>query len=526
MKTIYSRTRHFIKTNKWWTALIIIIVIIFVWVFFGQSKSAAIETVTAQKETLVEEVSATGNVKPLSDIDLAFEIGGRVSDIAVSVGEKVSVGQYLASISNGDLSAAVEQAQAALQATQANLATLKNGSTPQSIAVTQSQVSQAKNNLVQAEDSLDNAIQDAYTKSDDAIRNNADLLFNTPQTQNVTLKFQADSQITNNLDNMRPTIETILNSWNASTTDFSNATEVDQTINTISDNLNTIKSFLDNVALAINSIAPDSSSVNVTTLNEWKANVSLARTEVANAITSFSEATTAYTSAESAVNVAENQLILAQTPATTDQIAAEQAAVDGAQASVDEAQAQLAKSIIRSPIDGVVTNVVPDVGETVQSGAIAISVISYGDYEVESYVPEADIAKVQIGDIATTTLDAYGSDTFFQTQVIKIDPAETVIEGVSTYKVTLKFIANDARIKSGMTANLDILTNTKQNVIAVPARSVYTSNDQRFVQFVDPKNPNKPIERQVTTGIRGIDGSIEVISGLNVGDTIVSSPNI
>ena len=44
------------------------------------------------------------------------------------------------------------------------------------------------------------------------------------------------------------------------------------------------------------------------------------------------------------------------------------------------------------------------------------------------------------------------------TEVIKIDPAATIIDGVPTYKVTLKFVDQDERIRSGMTANLDILT--------------------------------------------------------------------
>ena len=52
-------------------------------------------------------------------------------------------------------------------------------------------------------------------------------------------------------------------------------------------------------------------------------------------------------------------------------------------------------------------------------------------------MPEADIAKVAIGDLASSTLDAYGSYVDFPAQVTMIDPAETVIEGVPTYKVTL-----------------------------------------------------------------------------------------
>ena len=76
-----------------------------------------------------------------------------------------------------------------------------------------------------------------------------------------------------------------------------------------------------------------------------------------------------------------------------------------------------------------------------------------------------------------------------------------------------------------MTANLDILTHMKTDVIAIPTRSVYSSDIRRLVQLVNPKT-NKSSEREVTTGIRGIDGYIEVTSGLNVGDIIVASQNL
>ena len=141
---------------------------------------------------------------------------------------------------------------------------------------------------------------------------------------------------------------------------------------------------------------------------------------------------------------------------------------------------------------------------------------------------EADIAKVQIGDPATTTLDAYGSDTFFPTKVIKIDPAETIIESVPTYKVTLAFASTtDSRIKSGMTANLDILAGQANNVLSIPARSVYAIDTQKYVQLVtDPKNPKDTTQTAVETGMRGVDGYVQILSGLKEGDVVIASPSI
>ena len=269
----------------------------------------------------------------------------------------------------------------------------------------------------------------------------------------------------------------------------------------------------------VNSLTTNS-NLTQTTIDKYKLAVSSARSDISLAYSNLNVVESAYNSAKSNydLKIAGN---------TEDTINAQVAMVEQAKANIDSAQAKLNKSIIYSPINGVITKVIAENGQTIQSGVVAISVISYGQYDVESFIPEADIAKIKVGNVATTTLDAYGSDTFFETQVIKIDPGETVIENVPTYKITLKFASSsDSRIKSGMTANLDILTNQKSNVIAVPSRSVYSLNNQKYVKLIDPKDLKNIIEVKVETGIRGVDGYVEIISGLKEGDKIVASPNI
>ena len=145
--------------------------------------------------------------------------------------------------------------------------------------------------------------------------------------------------------------------------------------------------------------------------------------------------------------------------------------------------------------------------------------MSIGRYEMEAFVPEADIAKVKVGNKANVTLDAYGSDNFFPAEVYQIDPAETVIEGVATYRVRLRFIQEDIRIKSGMTANIDLITKEVSQVIAIPARVVVSFAGEKTVKvLVD----NKPIERKVILGVKGSDGMVEVLSGLKVGESVIT----
>ncbi len=494
-----------IKRNVWWTTLIILIIVGLFFFIVSSKKVTLLDAVIVERQNIREEVSTTGNVKPLSDLDLSFETGGQVSKVYVSVGDKVYEGQLLATLSNADLVAAVEQAKAGLKITQANLASIKKGTRPEELII-------SKGSLDDAKISLENKIVDSYTKADDAVRNDVDQMFDNPRTSLAKISLVLNnSQLESDINAGRYEIESILNDWNSNSSVLSASTAYLY--------LDKIKSFLDNVALGVNAITV-SSNLTQTTIDKYKAALSSARTSIGLAYSNLNTAETAY-------NLAKSNYELKVSGNTAEVISAQEASVEQAQANVDAAQARLAKSKIASPISGVITNVNAKVGQTIQPSVTAISVISYGKYNIESYVPEADIAKVKIGNLASTTLDAYGSDTFFETSVVKIDPGETVIENVPTYKITLIFASSsDSRIKSGMTANLDILTNERNNVLAVPSRSVYTIDNEKYVKLVDFEDSSKSIETKVKTGIRGTNGYIEILSGLKEGDNIVASPNI
>ena len=189
-------------------------------------------------------------------------------------------------------------------------------------------------------------------------------------------------------------------------------------------------------------------------------------------------------------------------------------------AKVDNIRAQISKTEIYSPIKGVVTKKDAKVGEIVTAGASIVSIISDAEFEIESNIPEVDIVKIKIGNEAKVTLDAYGSDILFAAKVISIDPSETMIEGVATYKVTLGFSGNDARIKSGMTANIDILSDKKENVIFVPLRAVIARNGNKIVRILDGESVK---ETEVRVGLRGSDGNIEILEGIKEGDRVVIS---
>jgi len=194
--------------------------------------------------------------------------------------------------------------------------------------------------------------------------------------------------------------------------------------------------------------------------------------------------------------------------------------VRAAEASADNYRAQFQKTIIRSPINGIVTKLDASAGETVTVNTPIVSVISAASFEIETYIPEADISKVKVGNTADVTLDAYGDDVLFQASVITIDIGETMIEGVTTYKTILQFTEEDERVKPGMTANIDILTAERNNVIAIPQRAVSSRNGQKFVKLLGDQGEVEEVV--VETGLRGSDGNLEITAGINAGDKIIT----
>jgi HlyD family secretion protein len=328
-------------------------------------------------------------------------------------------------------------------------------------------------------------------------------------------------------------------------------------ITKISDALYVVKDALNSIPVidaltATEKTSLDSQKANInaeiSSLSAKQQNISVQKANNNNAI---SGAQTAINVAKNALETAENELKLKRAGYSADQISAQKSQVDSAKsnlasqkASVNQAAAnvqyyvaQIDKTMLKSPIDGVVTSMEAKLGEIVLPSSSSsdiqkplVSIISEGTFEIEAYVPEADIAKVKVGDDANVTLDAYGNDVDFQAVVMDIDPAETMIEGVATYKTTLQFAGTDDRIKSGMTANVDIMTDKRENVITIPQRAVISKDGEKIVQVLkyqpNPKDPSENIETLtevvVKIGLKGSDGSIEITDGLNEGDKVVT----
>ncbi len=480
-------------------------------VYVRSNRTVEPDWFTVNPSAFIQQVSASGNVVAAKDVDLAFTQSGRIASVNARVGSHVGAGTVLARLDSGDLEAVVMQRQAALDAQQAKLQAIKLGTRPEEISLAEADVSNNRIALEQAQRAVLDAVRDAYAKSDDALRNQVYQFVQNPRSQTPTLNFTAsDAQLVSTFLTDIASVEFKLQTWQ----DRIAAYDVQDTA-AASAEAQTNLAFVSRVLAEASAVL--NKAVSATSLSSYVTAVSAARTSVNGAVTTITSAVTAEKKASAALESSVKTLALKRAGAVQSDIDAQAAQVQAAAAEVANARAQLGKQLIVAPFSGTITSVDAKSGVIASPNVPLISMIGDGTYQIESYVPEVNISLVKVGDEASVTLDAYGSAAVFPAHVISIDPAETVRDGVSTYRSLLQFDARDNRVRVGMTANIMITSDKREGVLSVP-RNVVSEKDG--TSYVTVKTATGTEERAVKTGAVSSLGRIEILSGLTAGDQV------
>ncbi|AYN06339.1 MULTISPECIES: efflux RND transporter periplasmic adaptor subunit [unclassified Flavobacterium] len=238
-------------------------------------------------------------------------------------------------------------------------------------------------------------------------------------------------------------------------------------------------------------------------------------------------------------------------------------AVQSASASVIEAKDNLGRTTIYAPADGTISVLNVELGERVlgtqqMAGTEILRVANLNNMEVEVDVNENDIVKIKVGDEANVEVDAYLKKQFkgIVTSISNSASSTLTADQVTNFKVKVRILKESYKdliegkpeayspFRPGMTATVDIITNTKKNVLAVPISSVVVKSDTTAVKEIKVEDPNdkkiapkndKKFEcvfvkegdkakiRIIKTGIQD-DTNIEVMSGLKAGDMVITGP--
>jgi HlyD family secretion protein len=253
---------------------------------------------------------------------------------------------------------------------------------------------------------------------------------------------------------------------------------------------------------------------------------------------------------------AELEAMRAQYETTKAQINSAEASVQQTEASLKEASEQLAKTTILSPMDGIVSQLNVKTGERVlgtgfTQGSNLMTVADLIKMEVVVEVDENDVVLISPGDTAKIDVDAYPDKKF--TGIVYEIGNTAKAKGLGTqeevvnFEVKIRILNSEVALKPGMSANADIQTETRLNVVTVPIQSVTTrmpkqdfankgenpSEEEAVGSNQAPKKNEKPSEGvfivqdgkakflKVKTGISD-DTYIEISEGLKGNEEVVS----
>jgi len=196
--------------------------------------------------------------------------------------------------------------------------------------------------------------------------------------------------------------------------------------------------------------------------------------------------------------------------------------VESASSAVKIVEAKLSYATLRAPISGIIASVSTQEGETVAVGLSTptfVTIIDLERLQVETYVDEVDIGKIEIGQKATFSVEAFPSIDI-DGEVDAIYPKAILRENVVFYSVVVKSLnSQQVILRPEMTANVSIFLQPRKNVLCVPVTSMIKSGGSNFVFLL---KKGKPVRQEVQIGQK-LGRFIEIINGLEEGDEVLEN---
>lgn len=466
--------------------------------FFQIKNGNAKETHTVERGDVVRHVMATGKVVPKQDVELGFDRSGRVSSVNFVVGDSVKRGSVIALLDSTTIDSEIRKARSALEEERIKLKELQNA-VPVSFD--------------NASKSLEIAIRDAYIVSDNAVRNRADQFFkNVPNNPTFEVSFEdgnfvhlfpVSSSIQTDINISRKSTEDILNNWNNRLNSISSENILDYA-NLMSNDLNYISSFIDKVADAINTFTPVRFQYE-NTINNYKTNMSLARSEVGRTKANLITAKENF-----------NSISIVDEGGKFKDILVQEARVEQAKASLESLEASLNKISITAPFDGIITRQDAKVGTIISQGNSLVSITSQNNVHIEANISEINIGRIKEGNPVLIEFDAFPNEVFGGF-VSFIEPGDFLIGGVVNFKIRVELNTPNPKIKNGLTSNLKIETDKRAEVLRIPLYTVFKDLENNFV---NKRVGGNFIKTPVSLGISGDDSFVEVLDGLSEGDIL------
>ncbi len=463
-------------------------------------------TLVVGRGNIVSAVSGAGTIQAQDTVDLAFQSSGTVAQVLVEEGDAVTQGQTLAVLDTRKLESQVAAAQAQLETAQAQLAQKQQGNgTPAEIASAQAAVASAQANY----DKVIAGPTDAELKSAQADLASAQAAYVSAVKASETSGKDLESlkaaieKAQVNLQQAQSAYDQIGGASNPNigmmkqSKDLQNAT-IDY------------QQALANYQAKLTTNGPDAQKQ----IASAQASVASAQKRLDDLTVSESERASALASLESA----KSTLAKLTAAASANDLAIAQANVKSAQESLNQAKLNLENAKLTAPFNGVITDV--RIAQGSNATGAAISMMNRDTLHVDLKLNETDVVRVQDNMPVQLTIDSL-KNWNAQGIVEYIAPAGVSTNGVATYAVRVSLPDTDPRVKVGMTANVDITIEQKDNVLVIPNTALLPQGTGHVVEIVNADNTTQKVP--VTIGLS--DGAqTEITGGISEGTKIIALP--
>jgi HlyD family secretion protein len=546
----------------------------------GDKNTVQYVTAAVEKGTLIVSVSGSGQVTVLDQVDVKPKVSGDITTLYINKDEEVKMGQILAELDSGAAQIAIRDAEVALESAKIKLDELLAPPDAQSILQAENALSQAERDLekakksqetveTDAESTLASAYEDGYSdvstaffKLSDYMKDLQDVLGTEESEQEYVSSYklllgQDSLFIQKLLDDYYQARDL----YNKNFTFFrevfrdDNHETIYQLINDTLETTKTISQALESArhmydAIIVGSYTKYSVSSTVdkmqpkieSDLSSIFSDISSLQKTIDTIDGTLQDTPDKIKDAELALKLAqekleEKKLALEELMAGADSqdIKSQQNIVAQKEDALLDAKEKLANCFVRAPFDGAIAEVNVKKGDSVSSGTTLATLITKQKI-AEISLNEVDAAKVKVGQKATLTFDAL-PEVSISGKVMEIDTVGTVAQGVVSYKVKISFDTEEEKVKPGMSATADIITDAKQDVLVLPNGAIKSQGNSYYVELIEASEemrqqllasvsgtilPEPPKLQPVETGLSN-DLSTEIVSGLKEGDIVVTS---
>lgn len=421
---------------KRWMWVVIVLLVVAVGGYFGfralrdnraMGASEDFQTEVVSTGSLTATVGATGTVHADQSALLTFQTSGKVGQVSVELGDQVSEGEVLASLSTSSLPSSIILAEAEYVSAQRALDNLLNSGQERAAA----QLA-----LAQAEDALENT-QYKYTVRQQGNRASENTI-DAAEANLVLAEKEVDAaKAAYDRLSGRPSDDP------ARALALSNLAAARNRRDSLQRNLNWYLGFPDAVEQ------------------------SLLEAELATA--------------EARLEDAQREWERVKDGPDPDDIAA-------AEARVEAARANMGLATIEAPFGGTITSVDVKRGDQVTPGTIAFGLADLSPLLVDVQLSEIDVNRIETGQPVELVFDAIPDQTY-DGVVVEIGLVGNSVQGVVNFPVTVELTETDDFVRPGMTAAVNIVVEQMEDVLRVPNRAVRLRNGDRVVYLLKGDSP-------------------------------------